>query len=514
VNLTISEQATLNFYQWEYRHRGYYHFDTPVDIEVPYIPFYHTTSVDTTVLDDGRVPSLFKSISNLLSPPKTKEEPQQEIEEVTPRLLEFGTQPSLVGLSVTFAKGTEILPSRNTEFLNMLTFSEHLLSFEIVGASDEIQIQIVCSDLDIGRVQSHFSAYFPAAIIKKTEITDFDFSSDSDVAIADFGLHDEYMRPITTADSFSIDPLTSVIATMESLQNDDIAVFQILFKGITSPLAKDITYAVSDGAGGSFFADAPEMPLCAKTKISNPLFSVVMRIDIAGFDSYEVTVHIVQQSPEIAHSVDAGGAGDQGIIIGYACNENIEMIPQEFYLAKSLCDYLYQHFPFDGKTQITINENFEIEYIVASFQNSKTLDLKKKVQKWIYENGIKASNTLQYFLNPAGEWNIGGFAADAGVTGRKIVIDSYGPRVPVGGGAFSGKDWTKVDRSGAKYAQDIAQQLLTKHHAAEVRVELAYAIGISESIQSIAYIDNVPNPIDEYDCSMEGIHTFIQKNTN
>ena len=274
MNLTISEQATLNFYQWEYRHRGYYHFDTPVDIEVPYIPFYHTTSVDTRTIDDGRAPSLFKSISNLLSPPKLEEEPQQEIDEVKPLLLEFGTQPNLVSLTITFAKGIEILPSRNVEFLNMLSFTEHLLSFEIVGSSEEIHIQIICSDLDVSRVQSHLSAYFPAAIIRKTEITNFGFSPKIDVAIADFGLHDEYMRPITIADSFSIDPLTSVIATMESLHNDDTVVFQILFKGISSPLAKDITYSVSDGTGGSFFADAPEMPICAKTKIANPLFSV------------------------------------------------------------------------------------------------------------------------------------------------------------------------------------------------------------------------------------------------
>lgn len=311
MNLTISEQATLNFYQWEYRHRGYYHFDTPVDIEVPYIPFYHTTSVDTQIIDDGRVPSLFKSISNLISPPKTKEEPPQEIEEVKPRLLEFGTQPNLIGLSITFAKGTEILPSRNTEFLNMLTFTEHLISFEIVGTSENIQVQIVCSDLDIGRLESHFSAYFPAAIIKETEITDFGFSSEIDVAIADFGLHDEYMRPITIADSFSIDPLTSVIATMESLHNDDIVVFQILFKGITSPLAKDISYAVSDGTGGSFFADAPEMPICAKTKISNPLFSVVMRIATQG----ENNARSQYLAKELARSISAVSSSEYNKLI-------------------------------------------------------------------------------------------------------------------------------------------------------------------------------------------------------
>lgn len=282
MNLTISEQATLNFYNWEYRHRGYYHFDTPIDIEVPYVPFHHTFTSNKPIIDDGRVPSLYKSITNFLAPPKQVEEPTEEIEEVKPRLLKFGKQPNLIGLFITFAKGTEILPSRNTEFLNMLTFTEHLLSFEIFGTSEDIRIQIVCSEIDKGRVESHLSGYFPSAIIKKTDVLDFDFSSDRDVAIADFGLSDEYMRPITISDSFRIDPLTSLIATMESLQNDDIAVFQILFKGITSPLAKDITYSVSDGAGGSFFSNASEMLICAKTKTANPLFSVVMRIATQG----------------------------------------------------------------------------------------------------------------------------------------------------------------------------------------------------------------------------------------
>lgn len=127
-------------------------------------------------------------------------------------------------------------------------------------------------------MQSHLLAYYPSIIINISKVDDFGFSTKGDIAIADFGLNDEFMRPIAITDSFSIDPLTSIIATMESLQNDDVVVFQMLFKGITSPVSKDITYSVSDGAGGSFFSDAPEMPVCAKNKITNPLFSVVMRI--------------------------------------------------------------------------------------------------------------------------------------------------------------------------------------------------------------------------------------------
>ena len=231
--------------------------------------------------------------------------------------------------------------------------------------------------------------------------------------------------------------------------------------------------------------------------------------DITGFDTYDVTVHIVQQSPEIAHGVDAGGAGDQGIVIGYACNHNDEMVPQEFYLAKSLCNYLYEKYPVDGKTQITINHKHQITHIVVSFQGTETQQLTKEIIHWSADKKSLIDD-IEILVNPAGEWHVGGFEADAGLTGRKIVIDQYGPRVPVGGGAFSGKDWTKVDRSGAKYAQHIAQQLLQKNNATEVRVELAYAIGIAEPVQKIAYIDSVPNSIDEYDCSMNGIHEFIQ----
>ena len=235
--------------------------------------------------------------------------------------------------------------------------------------------------------------------------------------------------------------------------------------------------------------------------------------DVTGFNTYDVTVHIVQQSSEIAAGVDTGGAGDQGIVIGYACNHNDEMIPQEFYLAKSLCNYLYEKYPVDGKTQITINDKHEITHIVASFQGTQTQQLSKDIIHWLQCKQTNI-NDIKLLVNPAGEWHVGGFEADAGLTGRKIVIDQYGPRVPVGGGAFSGKDWTKVDRSGAKYAQHIAQQLLQKNNAKEVRVELAYAIGIAEPVQKIAYIDSVPTAIDEFDCSMKGIRTFIKnKNT-
>ncbi|NVK52476.1 MAG: ATP-binding protein [Flavobacteriaceae bacterium] len=283
MSLSASEKSTLHFYLWEYQYRGYYHFDTPVDIEVPYVPFRYISLPSSTLsIDDGRVPTFVKQITNFLSSSKEVEKPTQEIDHIKPKFLAFEDKPKLVGISLSFPKETEILPSRNIEFLNMLSYTEQVLSFEIIGKDKSISIQIVCSEQDMGRVQSQLKAYFPLAVIRDIEIDSFGFDLQHDLAIADFALNDEHIRCISTADSFVLDPLTSVIAVMESLDNDDIVVFQILFKGITSPLANDISYAVSDGVGGSFFSDAPEMPHCAKEKISSPLFSVVMRIATQG----------------------------------------------------------------------------------------------------------------------------------------------------------------------------------------------------------------------------------------
>ncbi|MFV0572198.1 MAG: type IV secretory system conjugative DNA transfer family protein [Xanthomarina gelatinilytica] len=300
MGLTRGEQATLNFYNWEYRFCGYYHFDTPIDIEVPYVSFQHVSQNLPSIQDDGRAPTLFKQVTKLLAPPK-EEAPEEDLTKVEPRFLEVSEKPQLIGLSISFPSGTEINPSRNIELLNLLSFTEYLMSFEIIGNSDTIQIQMVCSEQDRGRLESQLLAYFPTVIIKTIEVDDFGFSNEKDIAITDFGLESEYMRSIVTTDSFSIDPLTSVMATMETLHDDDVAVFQILFKGISSPLAKDTMYSVNDGAGGSFFSDAPEMPQCAKEKISNPLFSVVIRIATQGSNDYR-SQYLVQ---ELARSISA-----------------------------------------------------------------------------------------------------------------------------------------------------------------------------------------------------------------
>ena len=206
-----------------------------------------------------------------------------------------------------------------------------------------------------------------------------------------------------------------------------------------------------------------------------------------------VQTNIVTQSPEIAQGVDTGGAGDQGIMIGYACNDNEEYIPQEYFLARKLAQEIYRRYPFDGKTQVTIINDNKLR-VVASFQNAPKVDL-EDMTKAFFENYPEYEIEALY-CNPAGDWSLGGFDADAGVTGRKLAVDNYGPRVPIGGGAFSGKDSTKVDRSAAYMARRLAVDYLEDTNAKEVLVRLAYAIGYDQPLEASVVIDGTELPLD------------------
>lgn len=223
--------------------------------------------------------------------------------------------------------------------------------------------------------------------------------------------------------------------------------------------------------------------------------------------SYGVQVNIVEQSHEIANGVDTGGAGDQGIMVGYATNETLEMIPLETKLARSLNKFIFSRYPFDGKTQVTLVGN-RVSTVVASFQNIPKADLDRLVMQWIEYEKINPRD-MNIYCNPAGDWELGGFDADTGLTGRKIMVDNYGPRIPVGGGAFSGKDATKVDRSGAYMARKIAVDILKARQAKEVYCYLAYAIGMAEPLQATVLVDGIEEPVKGYDLTPKGIIDFL-----
>ena len=226
---------------------------------------------------------------------------------------------------------------------------------------------------------------------------------------------------------------------------------------------------------------------------------------IAG-DDVDLEVHLVKQSPEIARGVDTGGAGDQGIMVGYATDETPELLPLEVVLARQLNQYLYAKWPYDGKTQVTLQDG-QIVAIVASFQHAPHDKLEAAVQQWLADKS--ASEAVRIHANPAGDWDQGGFDADAGLTGRKLVVDNYGPRIPIGGGCYSGKDASKVDRSAAYIARKIARDYLQKREAHEVFCHLAYAIGYDQPLQATVTIDGIQEAVEGYDLTPNGIKKYL-----
>lgn len=239
------------------------------------------------------------------------------------------------------------------------------------------------------------------------------------------------------------------------------------------------------------------------TSTSHPEIEPIVQ-RLAG--DVDITVHLAKQSTEIARGVDTGGAGDQGIMVGYACNETPEHLPLEVVLSRKLNQYLYETWPYDGKTQVTLKDG-KITAIVASFQNSARNDLSEKVLQWQKDEPLtgELSPDFRLHVNPTGDWYQGGFDADAGLTGRKLVVDNYGPHIPIGGGCFSGKDPSKVDRSAAYMARKIALDYLKQREATEVFCHLAYAIGFDQPLEASVTIDGKQETVEGYDLSPNGI---------
>ncbi|MDB5163156.1 MAG: hypothetical protein JWN28_764 [Candidatus Saccharibacteria bacterium] len=250
--------------------------------------------------------------------------------------------------------------------------------------------------------------------------------------------------------------------------------------------------------------------------VTGEVTSKAQHVDIPGIvkrlaGKVELIERISAQSPEIAHGVDTGGAGDQGIMVGYATNETPELLPLEYVLARKLNQYLYKIWPFDGKTQVTTIDG-EVSVVVASFQHTPHEELSASINDWLAQEplAIATPDAITIHANPAGDWDIGGFDADAGLTGRKLAVDNYGPRVPLGGGAYSGKDASKVDRSGAYMARKVAIDYLKSRNAQEVYVYLAYAIGYPEPVEATVIIDGQQERVVGYDLTPLGIIENLQ----
>ncbi len=227
-----------------------------------------------------------------------------------------------------------------------------------------------------------------------------------------------------------------------------------------------------------------------------------------GFDYKTCAIidTINEQSPDIAQGVDTGGAGDQGLMIGFACKETKELMPLPIMLAHKLAlrlaevrkKNILKYLGPDGKTQVTVEyrdwKPYRVDTVVLSTQHTEEIldksgnQITKKAKQEIFEKVIKPvlgnlidKNTIIH-INPTGKFIIGGPQADTGLTGRKIIVDTYGGMAAHGGGAFSGKDSTKVDRSACYMARHIAKNIVASGIADKCTVQLAYAIGVAEPV--------------------------------
>lgn len=286
---------------------------------------------------------------------------------------------------------------------------------------------------------------------------------------------------------------------------------EIVFRGHPDKVCDQISDAILDeylkkdkfsrcaievmGGKGKIFITGE---VTSKAKVN--VIAVVKRVlkDVGYQEEYEIINNLGKQSKDIALGTnkEVGGAGDQGMMFGYACNDTKELLPTAMVILQKLsmwydeerkrCPYLYS----DGKAQITgyYDDDMKlqkIKYFTISYQNDELHrdETDEKIKQKCLEICKYYDIEIEEFLiNPTGKFLIGGFNADAGLTGRKIVVDSYQSFAKVGGGAFSGKDPSKVDRSAAYKAREIAKQYLKKHNLKWCSVQLSYAIGIEKPL--------------------------------
>ncbi len=244
----------------------------------------------------------------------------------------------------------------------------------------------------------------------------------------------------------------------------------------------------------------------------------------AGFhwENLKIYNELHGQSPDIALGTDDFGAGDQGLMFGYACKETEDFMPSAIYYSHRILQYLaserrisYSWLGPDSKAQVTmeydsVNHPVRVSKVVCSSQHTEEFSLnavqdgiKELVIKALEEAGAPIDDNTEYLINPTGKFVIGGPDGDTGLTGRKIIVDTYGGYAPHGGGAFSGKDCTKVDRSAAYMARYLAKNIVASGKADNCTVQLSYAIGVKEPTSVYVYADGEVRPDLAYELQQQ-----------
>ena len=281
--LTLIEELTAHFYEWEGRGRGWQIWNEPVELEPPFIPFFHSYGRES-VVDDGRTPTYLSTLAdkiknafNKTSGELSESSESSEPEEVLPAV--FSDDSEVKELSITIPSSAEIPREYADHFLLSLSACRLPVSFEILGTKDEVIIQFACREIDLPQIEQQIRSFFPEMVIKeRIKVSDKLRAENQHTMIVDCGLSEEFMRPLQTFKNFDPDPLTSIFGTLGSLKNEEVSMVQVIFQSVNAPWASNIMHAVRNYDGSCFFFDAPEMLDLSEEKVKRPLFAVVLRL--------------------------------------------------------------------------------------------------------------------------------------------------------------------------------------------------------------------------------------------
>ncbi|MBL7722920.1 MAG: type IV secretion system DNA-binding domain-containing protein [Chitinophagaceae bacterium] len=272
------EALTAQFYEWEILGRGWLFANEPVDLEPPYTPFFGHFIRRGPIVDDGMRHTLFSSLASVF-----KSTPQQKVIEQTPEVsyeLFPGPEVSqLVCLELRLAKHSKASATEIEQLLIMLSYCKGPISFEIIGTNRQIRIQFVSRVEDAQYIKSQLATLLKNVSVIETEIDENTLiQNEVPFATVDFGLKEEFMRPLNQLKGSAMDPLTGLFSILEYIGEGEQVIFQILFNGVVNHWQSSIIKSVSDAKGGAFFEDAPEMLPLAKEKVSAPLYCATVRI--------------------------------------------------------------------------------------------------------------------------------------------------------------------------------------------------------------------------------------------
>lgn len=282
--MAISSQAeslTRQFYRWEQRGRGWNVWDDPVEIEPPFVPFFFSSYRGRSdIIDDGRKPtflsSLFDSLRETSSP---GDEHDGAVADEFPDDIQptpLADVPPVCELTVSPLQDGRVTSEQLDQYLLSLSSCDFPVTFEVLGTIQQISLQVACHKPDLLHVESSLKAYFPGLVVARAEHT-LDKIKGRNTLVVDFGLSEEFMRPLRTFQHFDPDPLTGIVTALENLKPGESGLLQVMFQTTRWAWTDSILRSVSDGEGGSFFEDSPEMLPLAREKTKRPLFACVIR---------------------------------------------------------------------------------------------------------------------------------------------------------------------------------------------------------------------------------------------